>query len=91
MKINLPSSFIQKFILNNIHSALTNPKDNNNLFVCEQLKVHRDQLRNSFALVTSQEDMDILYIWKLMQLRYYQQHSIFVAVTSQKDRQNFVK
>ena len=91
MKINLPSSFIQKFILNNIHSALTNPKDNNNLFVCEKLKVHQDQLRNSFALVTNQEDMDILYFWKLMQLRYYQQHSISVAVTSQKGRQKFVK
>ena len=91
MKINLPSSFIQKFILNNIDSSLTNPKDNNNLFACEQLKVHRDQLHNSDALVTNQEDMDILSFWKLMQLRYYQQHSIFVAVTSQKDRQNFVK
>ena len=91
MKINLPSSFIQKFILNNIHSALTNPKDNNNLFVCEQLKVHRDQLHNSDALVTNQEDMHILYFWKLLQLRFCLQDSIYAVVTSQKDRQNFVK
>ena len=91
MKINLPSSFIQKFILNNIDSALTNPKDNNNLFVCEKLKVHQDQLRNSFALVPNQGDMDILYFWKLMQLRYYLQHSISVEVTNLQDTQNFVK
>ena len=91
MKINLPSSFIQKFILNNIDSALTNPKDNNNLFVCEKLKVHQDQLRNSFALVPNQEDMYILYFWKLMQLRYYLQHSISVEVTNLQDTQNFVK
>ena len=92
MKINLPSSFfIKKFILNNIHSALTNPKDNHNLFVCEKLKVHRDQLRNSFALVTNQEDMDILYFWKLMQLRFCLQDSIYAVVTNLQDTQNFVK
>ena len=91
MKINLPSSFIQKFILNNIHSALTNPKDNNNLFVCEKLKVHQDQLRNSFALVTNQEDMDILYFWKLLQLRFCLQDSIYAVVTNLQDTQNFVK
>ena len=62
-----------------------------NLFVCEQLKVHQDQLRNSFALVPNQGDMDILYFWKLMQLRYYLQHSISVEVTNLQDTQNFVK
>ena len=91
MKINLPSSFIQKFILNNIDSALTNPKDNNNLFVCEQLKVHRDQLHNSDALVTNQEDMDILYFWKLLQLRFCLQDSIYAVVPNLQDTQNFVK
>ena len=83
--------FIQKFILNNIHSALTNPKDNNNLFAYEQLKVHRDQLRNSFALVTNHEDKDILYFWKLMQLRFCLQDSIYAVVTNLQDTQNFVK
>jgi hypothetical protein len=48
-------SFIKKIILCSIHSALTNPKDNNNLFVYEQLTVHPDLPYNSEALVTSQE------------------------------------
>ena len=91
MKINLPFSFIQKFILNNIHSALTNPKDNNNLFVCEQPKVHRDQLHNSDALVTNQEDKEILYFWKLLQLHFCLQDSIYAVVTNLQDTQNFVK
>ena len=74
-----------------MHSALTNPKDNNNLFVCEQLKVHRYQLHNSDALVTIQEDMDILYFWKLLQLHFFLQYSIYAVVTNLQDTQNFVK
>ena len=74
-----------------MHSALTNPQDNNYLFVCEQLKVHQDQLHNSDALVTNQEDMDILYFWKLLQLRFCLQDSIYAVVTNLQDTQNFVK
>ena len=74
-----------------MYSVLTNPKDNKNLFVCEQLKVHRDQLHNSDALVTNQEDMDFLYFWKLLQLRFYLQDSNCAVVTNLQDTQNFVK
>ena len=74
-----------------MYSALTNPKDNKNLFVCEQLKVHRDQLHNSDVLVTNQEDMDILYFWKLLQLRFCLQDSNYAVVTNLQDTQNFVK
>ena len=74
-----------------MYSALTNPKDNKNLFVCEQLKVHRDQLHNSDALVTNQEDMETLYSWKLLQLRFCLQDSIYAEVTNLQDTQNFVK
>ena len=74
-----------------MYSALTNPKDNKNLFVCEQLKVHRDQLHNSDALVTNQEDMETLYFWKLLQLRFCLQDSIYAEVTNLQDTQNFAK